>query len=133
MAGLTLCSVFLLHYSGKAVNGILEVGRKADRYRRGVPLGEASSRPDEIGHVDRAVHEFGAELQQRERLLKRYRLLAEVTHDIILFVDRLDLTVIDANAAAIKAYGYPDLIGRQTASLNAVEDPIDSETIALSS
>jgi PAS domain S-box-containing protein len=132
VAGLTLCSVFLLHYSGKAVNGILEVGRKADRYRRGVPLGEASSRPDEIGHVDRAVHEFGAELQQRERLLKRYRLLAEVTHDIILFVDRTDLIIIDANAAAEVAYGYPDLIGKPTALLHAAEDPIDSEMIALS-
>ncbi len=112
VAGLTICSLFMLHYSGKAVNGILEVGRKADRYRRGEPLGGASSRRDEIGIVDRALHEFGAELQQRERLLKRYRLLAEVTHDIILFVDRSDLIIIDANAAAEAAYGYPDLIGK---------------------
>lgn len=132
VSGLTLCSLFLLHYSGRAVGGILEVGRKADRYRRGVPLGEASSRSDEIGQLDRALHEFAAELQQRERLLKRYRLLAEVTHDIILFIDRIDLTIIDANAAAIRAYGYSDLIGKPTALLHAAEDPIDSEMIALS-
>jgi two-component system sensor histidine kinase/response regulator len=132
VAGLTICSLFLLHYSGKAVNAILELGRKADRYRRGVPLGEASSRRDEIGLVDRAVHEFGAELQQRERLFKRYRLLAEVTNDIILFIDRADLIIIDANAAAIAAYGYSELIGKPTALLHAAEDPIDSEMIALS-
>jgi PAS domain S-box-containing protein len=132
VAGLLVCSLFMLHYSGRAVNGILELGRKADRYRRGDPLGDASSRHDEIGALDRAVHEFAAELQQRERLLKRYNLLAEVTHDIILFIDRADLVIIDANAAAEVAYGYSDLIGKPTWMLHAAEDPIDSDMMALS-
>jgi two-component system, sensor histidine kinase and response regulator len=130
--GLMLCTLLLLHYSGRAVNAILELARKAERYRRGEPLGELVPRHDEIGELHRSIHEFVAAEREREQLLERYRLLAEVTQDIILFVDRVDLTVIDANAAAIKAYGYPDLIGRKTASLHAVEDPIDSETMASS-
>jgi PAS domain S-box-containing protein len=132
VAGLTICSLFLLHYSGKAVDGILELGRKADRYRRGVPLGEASPRRDEIGQLDRAVHEFGADLQQRERLLKRYRLLSEVTHDIILFIDRGDLTIIDANAAALATYGYPNLIGQATQILHAADETFNDDMVALS-
>ena len=42
---------------------------------------------------------------ERESQLKKYRLLAEHTHDIILFVRRSDGRIIDANAAA-SAYGY---------------------------
>jgi PAS domain S-box-containing protein len=38
--------------------------------------------------------------------LQRYRLLADITSDIILFIDRVDLTVVEANAAALAAYGY---------------------------
>jgi two-component system, sensor histidine kinase and response regulator len=46
--------------------------------------------------------------------LQRYRLLADVTSDIILFIDRADLIVVDANAAALAAYGYErsQLVGK---------------------
>jgi two-component system, sensor histidine kinase and response regulator len=46
--------------------------------------------------------------------LQRYRLLADVTSDIILFIDRADLSVVDANAAALAAYGYErsQLVGK---------------------
>jgi PAS domain S-box-containing protein len=132
LAGLALASALQFHYSGRAVSEILELERKADRYRRGEPLGVPSRRRDEIGRLDAAIHEFVAEQRHRQRELTRYRLLAEVTHDIILFVDRVDLTVIDANAAALAAYGYADLVGKPTALLHAAEDPIDSKMIALS-
>jgi PAS domain S-box-containing protein len=132
VAGLVLSSLFLLHYSARAVRSILELGNKAERYRNGEPLGAPSARRDEIGALDTALHEFLAERQQRERELKRYRLLADVTDDIILFVDRIDMTIIDANAAAIATYGYPNLVGRATASLHAAEDPLDTAMIARS-
>jgi PAS domain S-box-containing protein len=68
----------------------------------------------------------------RERQLERYRLLADVTHDMILFIDRRDLTIVDANAAALAAYGYTraELIGRPSAMLHAAEDPIGPDAIA---
>ena len=68
----------------------------------------------------------------RERQLERYRLLADVTHDIILFIDRASLKIVDANAAALAAYGYTraELIGRPSSMLHATEDPIGPDTIA---
>jgi two-component system, sensor histidine kinase and response regulator len=46
--------------------------------------------------------------------LQRYCLLADVTSDIILFLDRAELIIVDANAAALRAYGYErsDLVGK---------------------
>jgi PAS domain S-box-containing protein len=132
--GLVLTSVLLFYYSGQAVRGIVELGRKGERYRRGEPLGAPSPRHDEIGRLDAALHEFVAAIELRDQQLRRYRLLAEVTSDIILFIDRIDLTVVDANAAALTAYGYEraDLIGKPTAMLHLADDPIDAEAIALS-
>jgi two-component system sensor histidine kinase/response regulator len=52
----------------------------------------------------------------------RYRLLSEVTRDIILFVDSTTLKIIEVNAAACEAYGLAEtlLIGR---SLLTLRDP----------
>ena len=44
-------------------------------------------------------------LKQAEISLDRYRLLAQYTNDIILFM-QMDGKIIEANDAAIKAYGY---------------------------
>jgi two-component system sensor histidine kinase/response regulator len=134
LAGLAITSALVVYYSGRAIDTIVNIERKAERYRRGEPLGIPSARRDEIGLLDAAIHEFVAVQRQRERELKRYRLLAETTDDIILFVDRLTLRVIDANVAALRAYGYEDLMGQPMAILHAANDPlnIDSEMIALS-
>jgi two-component system sensor histidine kinase/response regulator len=133
-AAAVLISILQLVYSRRDVNAILTLADKAQRYRRGEPLGTPSLTADEFGILDAALHDFVAAHHTRERQLQRYRLLADVTQDIILFIDRLDLTVVDANAAALAAYGYErsELIGKPTAMLHAVEDPIDSESIALS-
>ena len=47
-----------------------------------------------------------------ERELERYRLLAQHASDIVLFI-RLDGRIVEANAAAVAAYGYdhPTLTG----------------------
>jgi PAS domain S-box-containing protein len=41
-----------------------------------------------------------------EELLRRYELLSAHTRDIILFIDRDDGRILEANAAATQAYGY---------------------------
>lgn len=46
-----------------------------------------------------------SERKQAEELLKRYKILFQHARDIILFV-RLDGSIVDANEAALKAYGY---------------------------
>jgi PAS domain S-box-containing protein len=134
VAGLALASGLQTFHSGRLIDSIVKLGRDAESYRRGEPLGIASPRRDEIGALDAAIHEFVAAKRQRDNELKRYRLLADITHDIILFVDRTTLTVVDANVAALKAYGYDDLIGKPMAVLHAPADPlkVNSDMIALS-
>jgi PAS domain S-box-containing protein len=63
----------------------------------------------------------------REHQLERYRLLADITQDLILFIDRTDLTIIDVNAAALKAYGYErsELIGKPLQLLKREGDALD--------
>jgi len=44
--------------------------------------------------------------KQAEEVLQRYRLLAEHTQDIVLFVQRTDGRILEANEAAVRTYGY---------------------------
>ena len=46
------------------------------------------------------------ERKQAEEILHRYELLAAHTRDIILFIKRDDGRILEANAAAVAAYGY---------------------------
>ncbi len=47
-----------------------------------------------------------AERKQAEENLRRFRLLSEHSRDIILFMGYQDGQIMDANAAAVQAYGY---------------------------
>ena len=47
-----------------------------------------------------------SERRRREILSERYELLARHTHDIVLFIDRFG-RIVEANDAAVIAYGYP--------------------------
>jgi PAS domain S-box-containing protein len=78
----------------------------------------------EIVHVQRYIRAATDQLQL-------YRLFGDVTNDIILFVDRSNMTVVDANAAALAAYGYAraELIGIPSALLHASADPLELEAI----
>jgi PAS domain S-box-containing protein len=69
----------------------------------------------------------------REHQLERYRLLADITQDLILFIDRADLTIIDVNAATLKAYGYDrsQLIGKSLQLLKRDDDKIDPAMLKL--
>jgi PAS domain S-box-containing protein len=121
LAGLAATSALLLYFSLRTVRGILNLRAKGDRYRRGERIGEPSNERDELGLLDGAIHELVAAQELRESQLQRYRLLAEITRDIILFIDRDNLTIIDANAAALAAYGYAraDLIGKPATLLRS--------------
>ena len=46
------------------------------------------------------------ERKRAEEVLKRYQLLSENTHDIILFVDAVNGRILEANEAAVRTYGY---------------------------
>jgi PAS domain S-box-containing protein len=121
IAGLAMSSLLLLIFSGRTVRGILNLRNKGERHRQGEPIGTPSTGHDELGLLDATIHELVAAQELRETQLQRYRLLAEITRDIILFVDRETLTVIDANAAALAAYGYEhsELIGKSATILRS--------------
>jgi PAS domain S-box-containing protein len=46
------------------------------------------------------------ERRQAEQALRRFELLSENSRDIILFMSRADGRILEANAAAVQAYGY---------------------------
>jgi two-component system, sensor histidine kinase and response regulator len=79
-----------------------------------------------------ALEALNAKIEQREHQLLRYRLLADVTQDIILFIDVKDMTIVEANAAALKAHGYQrsELIGQPMQILRADEAPIAPAILA---
>jgi two-component system, sensor histidine kinase and response regulator len=79
-----------------------------------------------------ALEVLNAKIEQREQQLLRYRLLAEVTQDFILFIDRNEMIIIEANAAALKAHGYErsELIGKPMQILRADDAPITPAVLA---
>lgn len=79
----------------------------------------------------RTVNRFAAAQEARERELERYRLLAEVTQDTILFIDRRTMSIVDANAAALETYGYrrEEFIGLSTQMLSPRGVPGDKELL----
>jgi two-component system sensor histidine kinase/response regulator len=108
------------------------LSRKLERFAHGEPIGDPASARDEIGALDRAFHRMATELTERQTALTRYRLLSEVTRDIILFIDRETLEIIEANTAACEEYALSraELIGR---SVIAIRDPahlIEPDVIA---
>jgi PAS domain S-box-containing protein len=64
-----------------------------------------------------------ATLRQTIVTTARYRLLLENAHDIVLFMRARDGRIIDANRAALAAYGYTreELLGKHIADLRAQE------------
>ena len=59
--------------------------------------------------ADGYVNLYGRDITERKQaevVLQRYRILAYQSRDIVLFVRRDDGHILEANAAAVKAYGY---------------------------
>jgi len=63
---------------------------------------------DEKGEIVYVILSFAdiTERKRSEEFLEKYRLLFETTGNIVLFIRRRDGRIIDANAAAVSAYGY---------------------------
>ena len=55
------------------------------------------------------VNIYGRDITERKRAeenLRRFQLLSENSRDVILFINRTDRRIMEANAAAVQAYGY---------------------------
>ena len=72
-----------------------------------------------------------SERRRAEELLRRYRLLFAEARDIMLFIRAADGRIIEANAAAEAAYGYPreELLRLEIAELRADKRSVAAERI----
>jgi PAS domain S-box-containing protein len=123
--GMAAVSIATGGRASRFASAMMRLVEKVACYRRDEELGARSERTDEIGVLDAALHDLVAEQREREYQLRSYRLLSDVTRDIILFVDRINLTVIEANAAASLTYGYSrsEMAGKHCNDLSTVELP----------
>ncbi len=91
-----------------APDGIVRIPRRSHRKRDGTVFPVEITGRFFTWH-DRPVHLVAVrditDRQQAEATLARYRLLAEQARDIVLFVRR-DGRILEANQAAVQAYGY---------------------------
>ena len=89
-------------------------------FGNGVPL------RDEFGRVRGGVGAFLdiTERKRAEAVLHRYELLAHHARDIVLLIRRADGRILEANAAAERAYGYTreELLARTIHALRPAED-----------
>jgi len=103
---LTACIIADLLVGRRLVRGFSTLTTNAGHISGGNELAPPLGGKDEIAILDRALHRMAALLKDRLVISQRYRLLTERALDSILFVRRSDLRLIEANSAAVKAYGY---------------------------
>jgi PAS domain S-box-containing protein len=121
-----------LSFATAVVRRLNELAANAERFGRGDPLVPPSTGTDEIDNVAQTFARMADERYARLGALARYRLLSEVTSDIILFTDRTSLLIVEANAAALRAYGRSreELIGQPVMSLHDPEYALPDVTSA---
>jgi PAS domain-containing protein len=91
-----------LEVRSQEFSAIYDDGSVRTLFGTGVPL------RDEFGRVRGGVGAFLdiSERKRAEAVLHRYELLARHARDIVLFIRRRDGRILEANAAAERAYGY---------------------------
>jgi len=107
-------------YNRAMVQDLFRLRLKAARFWQSGELGAPPKNgKDEIAQLDQAFHVMAQAVREKQETTARYELLAHHGRDIILFVRRADGRIIEANEAALDAYGYQrvDLIGRSVADI----------------
>lgn len=108
LLGIALTIVIVRVFSRGMIGRLEQLRSRARAFEAGDAVAElpADIVADEIGVVDHAFRSMAKVVAERQAALTRYRLLAESARDIILFTRRSDLKILDANDAAVTAYGY---------------------------
>ena len=109
-----------LEVRSQEFSAIYDDGSVRTLFGTGVPL------RDEFGRVRGGVGAFLdiTERKRAEAVLQRYELLAHHARDIVLFIRRADGRILEANAAAERAYGYTreELLARTIHALRPAAD-----------
>ena len=80
--------------------------RRARVFARSGTLLPESRDTDELGDLDRTFTAMAHTITQREAALTLYRILAQHAPSAFFFVRQSDGTIVEANAAACRLYGY---------------------------
>jgi PAS domain S-box-containing protein len=112
------------------------MGLSTDRYSFGWYLGKVFmvlSSTAVLGAFIGDISRLKRQLASANDALARYRLLAEHTRDIMLFMDRTTMRILDANQAAVQSFGYSraELIGAPLAILQGSDGAIEATDEAL--
>jgi two-component system sensor histidine kinase/response regulator len=102
--GLTL--LMTLTISRSIIRRLNELARQANDFAKHGTISERLPGSDEISAVSRTLHDMAVQVQERNQVLVRYRILAEHAKDSIFFQRRSDLHILEANQAAVQSYGY---------------------------
>ena len=78
---------------------------------------------DELSQLSGAINRLRFDLDNTHKEMQRYRLLFAHTHEIVLFVRMRDGQILEANQAAVAAYGYSyeELLRRNIYDLRALQ------------
>ena len=79
----------------------------------------------DVVRLQRRLIAANSELQSSHATLEHFRALSESTRDIILFADRDSMEIVEANAAAVAAFGYrrEELIGSPLSMIHGPAGP----------
>lgn len=101
-------SLFIMRsFSRILVRRLADLGDEAHAFAEGnAPRKSLMRGDDEISQLHRSFYAMADIVAQKQKVLARYQLLAKTARDMILFVARDDLRILDANEAAVEAYGY---------------------------
>ncbi|HTX57138.1 MAG TPA: response regulator [Candidatus Acidoferrales bacterium] len=104
VTALTILLAFTL--GRRIINRLRSLVRQARAFAHRGAIAEPLAGDDEIATVSRALAEMAKHVRDRNALLARYHLLAEYASDAMIFQRRSDHRIIDANAAAVRMFGY---------------------------
>jgi PAS domain S-box-containing protein len=106
IAGALAITGLLLALGQALVRRIDAISEKTKLFARSGEIVPALSGNDELADLDRAFQRMQLQVRERQEGLERYGLLAKTARDIIMFIRVADLRIVEANDAALRAYGY---------------------------
>lgn len=104
--GILLTVATAMYFGVRIARRLEHLARNAQRFEFDGTFTTPVPGNDEIAHLDSIYQRMAQRIKEREAQLQRYKILAEQASDIIFFIRRDTGAIVEANEAALKAYGY---------------------------
>jgi two-component system, sensor histidine kinase and response regulator len=106
VAGVLVTLGLTFIFGRRIVDRLRRLTRQARTFAQRGTILEPIPGDDEIAALSDTLHNMAIQVKDRSDLLVRYRMLAESSHDSIIFVRRRDNRIVEANRATFRRYGY---------------------------